>query len=120
MSKSKAKSKVKSGSEKKPEFRSKADSQSLTPFAQKGPRVVQVPATDPGAFNPNRPAGKLLQSQTAHLREALIKHMHEVAALTATDIRSLKTEGDVSGYIQKATAILHPHGAQGKKSNTGK
>jgi len=75
------------------------------------PNVIQVPKTDPGAFNPKRPAGKLLRSQTAHLREALIKHLHEVTAILAIDLGSLTTEGDVSGYIQKVTAILHPHGA---------
>jgi hypothetical protein len=72
-----------------------------------------VPRTDPGAFNPDRSAGKLLQSQTAHLREALITHLHQVTALAATDIRSLKTEGQVSDYIHRVTSILHPHGGPG-------
>jgi hypothetical protein len=76
---------------------------------QSGPTIVHVPKTDFSAFNPDRPAGKLLQSQTMHLREALIRHLHEVTALAATDIRNLKTEGQVSGYIHKVTAILHPH-----------
>jgi hypothetical protein len=74
-----------------------------------GPPVVHVPKTDPSAFNPDRPAGKLLQSQTMHLREALIRHLHDVTTLAATDIGALKTEGQVSGYIHKVTALLHPH-----------
>ena len=68
--------------------------------------------TDAGAFNQNRPAGQLLTSQTRHIREALIKHLEEVARVLAIDIRSLKTEGEVSDYGRKATAILHPHGVK--------
>jgi len=75
-------------------------------------QVISVPKTDPSAYNPNRPAGKLLLSQTAHLREGLIRHLHELVGILAIDIRSLKTEGDVSAYIQMVTAILHPHGAK--------
>jgi hypothetical protein len=75
-------------------------------------KVISVPKTDPGAYNPNRPAGKLLIAQTTHLREALIRHLHELAGILATDMKSLKTEGDVSAYIQKVTAILHPQGAK--------
>ena len=74
--------------------------------------VVNVPKTDRAAFNPRRPAGKLLQAQTFHLREALIKHLHEVASVLAIDPATLSTEGDVSDYIGKATAILHPHGVK--------
>lgn len=73
-------------------------------------RVISVPKTDRGAYNPNRPAGKLLLAQTAHLRESLIRHLHELTGLLAIDIRSLKTEADVSAYTQKITAILHPQG----------
>jgi hypothetical protein len=82
--------------------------------------VIQVPKTDPGAFNPNRAAGKLLKSQTTHLREALIKHLHEVTAILAVDLGSLTNEGDVSEYIQKVTAILHPHGAPAAKKTKAK
>jgi hypothetical protein len=73
------------------------------------PKIIAVPKTDPGAYNPNRPAGKLLLSQTQHLREALIKQVHELTTLIAIDIRNLKTEGGVSAYIHKATALLHKH-----------
>jgi len=78
--------------------------------------IVNVPKAARGAYNPNRLAGKLLQAQTLHLREALIKHMHELASILAIDPTSLKTEGEVSDYIGRATAILHPHGV--KKSGT--
>jgi hypothetical protein len=74
--------------------------------------VINVPKTDASAYNPNRAAGKLLQAQAAHLREALIQHLHELSAILKIDLRSLKTEGDISAYIQKVTAVLHPHGAK--------
>jgi hypothetical protein len=76
------------------------------------PKIIAVPKTDSSAFNPSRPAGKLLQAQTAHLREALINHLREVATLVAIDIKSLKTEGDVGAYARKVTAILHPQGVR--------
>jgi len=69
--------------------------------------VIKVPEPEKGSFNHNRPAGKLLQSQTLHLREALIKHLKDIADVLAIDPKSLKTEGEVSTYIQRATAILH-------------
>ena len=69
--------------------------------------VINVPEPEKGSFNHNRPPGKLLQSQTLHLREALLKHLKDIADVPAIDPKSLKTEGEVSTYIQKATAILH-------------
>jgi hypothetical protein len=74
--------------------------------------AIFVPQPEPGSYNKNRPAGKLLQSQTLHLREALIHHLAELSAVLAIDPRSLKTEGDVSAYIHRATAILHTQAAK--------
>jgi hypothetical protein len=71
------------------------------------PKVIDVPKTDPGAYNPNRPAGTLLQAQVLHMREALIKQVHELTTLLNVDMNSLKTEADVSAYIHRATALLH-------------
>ena len=79
------------------------------------PKVVHVPKTDPGSFNPKRNAGKLLQAQALHLREALIRHLHEMTAILAIDLKSLKTEEHVSAYSKKVTAILHPHGVKRSK-----
>jgi hypothetical protein len=73
------------------------------------PKVIAVPKTDPGAYNPNRPAGTLLQAQALHVREALIKHVHELTTLLNIDMRSLKTEADVSAYVHRATTLLHTH-----------
>jgi hypothetical protein len=74
--------------------------------------VIPVPATERGAYNPNRPAGKLLQSQALHLREALLKHLAELTAIIAISPQSLKTEGDIGNYIARATAILHTRSAK--------
>jgi len=71
--------------------------------------AIFVPKPAKGSYNTNRPAGKLLQAQTRHLREALLKHSEELAALLAIEPGSLKTEGDVSAYIHRATAILHTY-----------
>jgi hypothetical protein len=79
------------------------------------PKVIAVPKTDPGAYNPNRPAGALLQAQVLHMREALIKHVHEMTALLNIDMKSLKTEADVSAYVHKATALLHTHAGKPAK-----
>ena len=69
--------------------------------------IIKVPEPEKGSFNHNRPAGKLLQAQTLHLREALLKHLKDIADVLAINPKNLKTERDVSTYIQKATAILH-------------
>ena len=82
-------------------------------------RVVYIPKPPKTAFKKDRRAGTLLQSQTAHLRHALGKHLHKVArhlekvaALLSVDIDSIRTEGDVSNYARRVTAILHPHGGK--------
>ncbi len=71
--------------------------------------TIKVPEPEKGSFNHNRAPGVLLQSQILHLREALLKHLKDIADVLAIDPKSLKTEGEVSTYIQKATAILHTH-----------
>jgi len=73
------------------------------------PRVIPVPNTDPDAYRPDRPAGLLLQAQALHLHQALINHMHEITTLLKVDLKSLKSEADVSAYVRRATAILHTH-----------
>jgi len=75
------------------------------------PIKIQVPKTPKESYNPDRPAGALLLSQTLHLREALTRHVAEAAALLGIDPKTLRTEGDVGAYIKKVTAILHPHAA---------
>lgn len=77
--------------------------------------AILVPAAEKGSYNPNRPAGALLQVQTLHLREALLKYLAEIAAVLAIDPKSLKTEGEVSAYIHRATAILHTSARPARK-----
>jgi hypothetical protein len=79
------------------------------------PKIIDVPKTDPGAYNPNRRAGTLLRSQALHMREAMIKHVHELTTLLNIEMSSLKTEADVSSYVHKATALLHKHGRKPAK-----
>jgi hypothetical protein len=74
--------------------------------------AILVPAAERGSYNPNRSAGALLKAQILHLREALLKHLEELAAVIAIDPKSLNTEGEVSAYIHRATALLHTHSAK--------
>ena len=78
-------------------------------------KPILVPMPEPGAYNHDRPAGKLLLSQAAHFREALIQHLDDLMAVVAIDLRTLKTEGEVSAYIHKATAMLHTHGRRPRR-----
>ena len=77
--------------------------------------AINVPNPERGSYNPNRPAGLLLKSQTLHIREALLKHLEEIVSILVIDPKSLKTEGDVSEYVHRATAILHTHAARPKR-----
>jgi hypothetical protein len=76
------------------------------------PKAIDVPKPEAGSYDPKRPAGLLLQSQVQHIRQALLKHLEELASVIAIDPASLKTEGDISGYVHRATAILHTHAAR--------
>lgn len=79
-------------------------------------RVVPIPGPPKNAFNKNRAAGALLKAQTVHHRHALskylqkvIRHLDRIAAVLAISLDTIKTEGDVSEYSRRVTAILHPH-----------
>lgn len=71
------------------------------------PKIINVPKTDPGAYKPDRPAGTLLIAQAHHLREALRKKVADANELLNLDMKSLKTEGQVSEFVRKVTEILH-------------
>lgn len=75
-------------------------------------KLISVPKTPKESFNPDRPGSDLLRSQTLHLHEALARYVGEVASILAINPRTLTTEREVSDYIQKVTAILHPHAAE--------
>jgi len=77
-------------------------------------RVVPIPKPPKEAFNKDRPAGALLKAQALHLRHGLsryvqkvARHLHRVGELLATDLSTLKTEGQISEYARQVTAILH-------------
>ena len=76
---------------------------------------ILVPKPDQGSYNPKRAAGKLLQSQAQHIREALVQHLKELAEVLVIDPGSLKTEGDIGAYVQRATEILHTHAPRAAK-----
>ena len=67
---------------------------------------IKVPDPDPGSFNHKRSPGLLLRAQTLHLREALRRHKKEVDELVKINPNKLKTEGEVSTYNHRVTAIL--------------
>jgi hypothetical protein len=69
--------------------------------------AIFVPKPAKGSYNTNRPAGALLQAQALQFREALLRHLEELSAILAIDPRTLYTEGEISAYVHKATAILH-------------
>ncbi len=82
-------------------------------------RVVAIPKPPKSAFDKNRRAGTLLRAQAVHLRHALARHvqklarhLNKVGELLAADLDAIKTEGDVSEYAKRVTAILHPHGGK--------
>jgi hypothetical protein len=82
-------------------------------------KIIKIPKPDSSAFDKNRKAGTLLQSQTVHLRHALSQYVHEetnhlkeAAELLAIDPGSIRTEGEVSAYSKKVMAILHRQAAK--------
>ena len=77
-------------------------------------RVVHILEPPKEAFDKDRKAGLLLQAQAVHLRHGLARyvqrvarHLNKVGELLATDLGTLKTEGQISEYARKVTAILH-------------
>jgi hypothetical protein len=90
----------------------KATAKATTKTRQR--RVVPIPKPPESAFNKDRKAGLLLQSQALHLRHGLARyvqkvarHLHKVGELLATDVSTLKTEGQISEYARQVTGILH-------------
>lgn len=90
----------------------KAKAKPITKGRQR--RVVPIPEPPKEAFDKDRKAGLLLQAQAVHLRHGLARyvqkvarHLNKVGELLATDLGTLKTEGQISEYVRKVTAILH-------------
>jgi hypothetical protein len=67
--------------------------------------VIRVPKTPKKAYDPQRPAGTLLQNQLRHLEWAV----RPAAARRgkAFKVRPAKTEGEAAARIAKLNATLH-------------
>lgn len=69
--------------------------------------VVDLPRTDSGAYNPDRPISGLIESQIRRLHEPerrLPRRHH-----TGVDVGMIKTERQAAAYIGRVTAAIHAH-----------
>ena len=76
-------------------------------------KVVNVPKTPPGAYNPGRLISSLIQHQVQHFRE--VEKSLPPEQQTHIDIGEIETEGQAAAYIQQVTARLHARGARRKR-----
>jgi hypothetical protein len=66
--------------------------------------IIDVPAVEKEAYNPDRPISGLIQMQLIHLSTA--EQKLPAKQRTGTNIATLHTEGQAAEYIQKVTAML--------------
>jgi hypothetical protein len=71
--------------------------------------VIKVPKTPKTAFDPDRPAGLLLQSQIEHLEAAV--QSRSAAPPRRPRMRGTPSEGQAAAYIAELTRHLDPNGA---------
>jgi len=76
--------------------------------------TVDVPKTEPGAYNPDRKISALIQNQVKHLKAAEEKLPE--SQRTHIDISGIETELQASEYIRKVTALLHRTKAADRKT----
>src|SRR5689334_14561019 len=76
-------------------------------------RMIDVPAVEKEAYNPDRPISGLIQMQLVHLSTA--ENGLPPKRRTGINIATLHTEGQAAEYIQKVTAELHRAGKAAKK-----
>lgn len=79
-------------------------------------RMIDVPAVEKEAYNPDRPISGLIQMQLVHLSTA--ERALPPKQRTGTNIAMLHTEGQAADYIGKVTALLHRAG-KAKRKKTG-
>jgi len=79
-------------------------------------KMIDVPAVEKEAYNPDRPISGLIQMQLVHLStaEQTLPPRHR----TGINIATLHSEGEAAQYIQKVTGALHRAGKA--KLKTGK
>ncbi|HEY2914582.1 MAG TPA: hypothetical protein VGK21_14560 [Candidatus Angelobacter sp.] len=81
-------------------------------------KMIDVPAVEKEAYNPDRPISGLIQMQLIHLSTAE-QMLPPNVRRTGINIATLHTEGQAAEYIQKVTALLHRAG-KAKKKKTAK
>ena len=77
-------------------------------------RMIDVPAVEKEAYNPDRPISGLIQMQLIHLSTA--EQTLPPKQRTGINIATLHSEGQAAEYIQKVTAMLHRAGKAKKKT----
>ena len=82
-------------------------------------RMIDVPAVEKEAYNPDRPISGLIQMQLIHLSTAE-QLLPANVRRTGINIATLHTEGQAAEYIKKVTALLHRAGKSKKKKTTKK
>ena len=82
-------------------------------------KMIDVPAVEKEAYNPDRPISGLIQMQLVHLSTAEQRLPPNVRR-TGINIATLHTEGQAAEYIQKVTALLHRAGKAKNKKTTKK
>jgi hypothetical protein len=80
--------------------------------------MIDVPEVEEEAYNHDRPISSLIHHQLIHLSAA--EHCLPREKQTGINISRLHTEQQAAEYIQKVTALLHPEGAEKKKSSRRK
>jgi hypothetical protein len=76
---------------------------------------IPVPKPKAGAYRPDRPLSRnaLVEAQLKHFEEANAQLPQELRI--ATDIGSIKTEGEASVFIRKVTEAIHKGGGNTQK-----
>jgi hypothetical protein len=80
--------------------------------------VVEVPATQANAYNPDRPISDLVRNQVMHL--SLAERHLELRDRTGKDIYAIQTERQASEYIAHVTKKIHEKQKTGKRKSVKK
>src|SRR5882724_6992304 len=73
---------------------------------RKTSNIIHVPKPPRTAFNPNRPASRLLLDQMIHVGATLIAHLK---TCNNRESDSPITESQAGDFVRLGTLILHPH-----------
>jgi phospholipase C len=75
------------------------------------PREISIPVPPPGAYNPSRPMGVLLQDHVNDLSR--LEQTLPPDKRTNVDVSQLKTEADASAYSARVVPLLRAQGMKG-------